>query len=371
MCYKHHDFKKINWTIEADQSKLQDQISALRRRYVEQTKNYQKRTSHWLFVITATALLLGMALAWRIKRVITLQLLRMIEQLKISSIQVASISGRLSGSSHILAESSSEQAAGIEETSSSLEEMTSMAHQNSNNAGQADSLMKETIVVIQQARSDMIELMGSINEISKATEETHKIIKTIDGIAFQTNLLALNAAVEAARAGEAGAGFAVVADEVRNLAIRAAEAANNTSDLIKGTSQKITVGAELMKRTNKGFHAISKSASKVRSLVSKISTASNEQAQGVDQINNTVMEIDKAVQNNAAAAEKSASSSEEMISQAEEMKMMIFELDTLVEGCKSLTKNQKVKTPVEQQELKRITSLSGVPIFSRDVPQSL
>jgi methyl-accepting chemotaxis protein len=178
----------------------------------------------------------------------------------------------------------------------------------------------------------MAELTGSMDEISKASEETQKIVKTIDEIAFQTNLLALNAAVEAARAGEAGAGFAVVADEVRNLAIRAAEAAKSTSDLIEGTSQKIQSGAELVGRTNRGFQAISESASKVGALVAEIAAASNEQAQGVEQINSAVVEMDKVVQNNAATAEESASASEEMIAQAGQMKAMVTELVALAEG---------------------------------------
>jgi len=159
---------------------------------------------------------------------------------------------------------------------------------------------------------------------------TGKIIKTIDEIAFQTNLLALNAAVEAARAGEDGAGFAVVADEVRNLAMRAADAARNTADLIEGTVKKINEGGGLVGTTNEAFTKVAESASKVGELVGEIAAASNEQAEGIGQVNTVVTEMDNIVQRNAANAEESASASEEMSAQAEQMKDFVEELVALV-----------------------------------------
>ena len=158
----------------------------------------------------------------------------------------------------------------------------------------------------------MTELTASVETISKASEETQKIMKTIDEIAFQTNLLALNAAVEAARAGEAGAGFAVVADEVRGLAMRAAEAARNTATLIEGNVRQIKQGAVLVNKTNEAFTLVTASVGKAGELVGEISAASREQAQGIDQINRAVSEMDRVTRQNAASAEESAAAAEEL-----------------------------------------------------------
>ena len=246
--------------------------------------------------------------------------------------QVASASGQVSSGSQQLAEGSSEQAAALQETTSSLEEMTSMTKQNADNAHQANALVNETYKVMDKTTSSMSELTVAMNNISEASEETAKIVKTIDEIAFQTNLLALNAAVEAARAGEAGAGFAVVAEEVRNLAMRAAEAAKNTSHLIETTVTKVKDGAELVSQTADNLTQVSGSTVKVKELVTEIAAASSEQAQGVDQISKAVLGMDSVVQQNAANAEESASASEELSAQAQYMKRVVGDIIALVDG---------------------------------------
>jgi len=246
--------------------------------------------------------------------------------------QFSGVSNQLAEAGQSLADGATFQAASIEETSSSLEEISSMTKQNADNADQADNLMKEVHDVVQEANDTMTELTRSMEEISKASEETSKIIKTIDEIAFQTNLLALNAAVEAARAGEAGAGFAVVADEVRNLAMRAADAAKSTSTLIEGTVRKIQAGSDLVIKTDQAFSKVAKSDARVGELVAEIAAASKEQAEGIEQINRVVFEMDKIIQENTSNAQVSASASITMQTQANDLKKMILTLTALVKG---------------------------------------
>ncbi len=209
--------------------------------------------------------------------------------------------------SQTLSAAASDQASSLEETSSSLEEMASMTKLNAQNTTQANALMSLAGQEIQKANTSMNELTESMKAIASGSEETQKIVKTIDEIAFQTNLLALNAAVEAARAGEAGAGFAVVADEVRNLALRAAEAARNTSGLIEDIARKIQSGEHLMSLTNQAFSQVTSSSTKVVQLMNNVTTASQDQSQGIDQINQAVSQMNKMTQQNAASAETLAS----------------------------------------------------------------
>jgi methyl-accepting chemotaxis protein len=227
-----------------------------------------------------------------------------------------------------------------------------MVKQNAENAVQANRLMEDAKKIVEHSSKSMGNLTSSMHEISVASEDTQKIIKTIDEIAFQTNLLALNAAVEAARAGEAGAGFAVVADEVRNLAMRAADAAKNTAGLIEATVKKVKEGSESVATTNQEFSEIALSVNKSGELVGEIAAASTEQAQGIQQINQAVSEMEKVVQQNSATAEESAAASEEMNAQAEQMKAYVVGLTNIV-GGNGARKNVSRESSVSERSAPR------------------
>ena len=279
-----------------------------------------------LIVMALFSLIAGVIFALRLVKPID----RVVTGITEAANQVGSAALQVSESSQRLAEGASEQAASLEETSSSLEEMSSMAKQSSDNAGQARAMMTEAKGVVEKANGQMAQLTDAIGEITRSSEETGKIIRTIDEIAFQTNLLALNAAVEAARAGEAGAGFAVVADEVRNLALRAAEAAKNTSSLIEKTIKAVKNGNEITIATQSAFRANAEISGKIGQLVDEIATASEEQAHGIGQVSKAVSEMDRVTQQTAASAEESASASEELNAQAQQMRGYIEELAAVV-----------------------------------------
>ncbi len=305
------------------------------------------RLGYIILIVGLVTVALGVGLIILVANSITKPLDRSIDGLARGAKEVASVAGQVSYSSQTLAQGTSQQAASLGETSSSMEEMNAMTRKNADNAGEADGLSKEANRVVEQAGQAMGELTTSIEEITRAGEETGKIIKTIDEIAFQTNLLALNAAVEAARAGEAGAGFAVVADEVRNLAMRAAEAAKNTADLIEGTIAKTKHGSQLVAKTNQAFSQVAESAVKVGELISEIAAASADQAQGFDQVNKAMTEMDEVTQQNAANAEESAAASEELSAQSEQMQGFVDDLVVIV-GTRSKDQNRKPKAAEKQ-----------------------
>ena len=283
-------------------------------------------------VLGACALVFGLLLGYLVTRGITKSLRHVIDGLSSGADQLASAAGQISSSSQQLAEGASQQAAAVEETSSSLEILSSMISKNARNASSANSSMAGTNHVVDECKLSMAELTGSMQEISDASEEIRKIIKTIDEIAFQTNLLALNAAVEAARAGEAGAGFAVVAEEVRNLAMRASGAAQSTAALIDGTVKKVQAGSDTVTKATQGFLRVADGSRGIFELIGEIAAASSEQSQGIEQINRSVSEMDRVIQHNASSAEESASASTQLNAQAEQLQLYIGDLAEMIGG---------------------------------------
>ncbi len=244
--------------------------------------------------------------------------------------QITQASHSISQGANSLSENSISQAAAIEQTSSSLEEISSMAHMTTDNAGKANGLAASSSKAAETGSESIQQMTAAMEGIQKSSQEISNVIKIIDEIAFQTNLLALNAAVEAARAGEAGKGFAVVAEEVRNLAMRSAEAAKGTAQMIEESVRSAQNGVKSVSEVSEAFGNVTDATVQVNDLIAEIYTASNEQTGGIEQINIAMSQIDNSTQSIAANAEQDAASAEQLKEQinyvhnvADDLKAMI------------------------------------------------
>jgi methyl-accepting chemotaxis protein len=344
----HQEQNRIQQSITKTKNALNASCTELGKKSMERLNDQTRFSMTLIFGFILAALVIGIGYAALSTRSIVGRIKKVITGIADGAEQVATEASQVSISSQELAEGASEQAASLEETSSSLEEMSSMTKQNAEHAHKAREMMNESSVALDKVDRHMNDMAESIEQINASSEETVKIVKTIDEIAFQTNLLALNAAVEAARAGEAGAGFAVVADEVRNLAMRASEAAKNTSDLIEKTIHTVRSGKEITLMTKDAFVENMEIAKKVAGLVDEIAEASGEQADGIEQVNKAVNEMDKVIQQNAAGAEESAGSAQQMNRQAEHLEQYVNELASIVGSVHRRAGLQKEKTALSE-----------------------
>ncbi|HFD87803.1 MAG TPA: hypothetical protein ENJ35_09035 [Gammaproteobacteria bacterium] len=246
-----------------------------------------------------------------------------VRDVRCGSDKITSISTKISRNNHSLATRTEEQANSLETTSSSMEEIASAARQNADNATSANKLAQTMIKQADAGDHSIIATIDAVEDISNRSQQIEDIVGMIDEIAFQTNLLALNASVEAARAGEQGKGFSVVAGEVRNLAERSAKAANEVKTLIADTRETVGRGVSLASASGEALTAIIESVHQVSNLIQEITTASSEQAAGINEINSALSQIDSTTQENSALVEETASASAELVNQAKSLQQLM------------------------------------------------
>jgi len=300
----------------------------------------------WGMAIAAGVLsIVALGISFVMARSLARPIQHAIDALSAGTAQTTDAARHVSTASQMLAEGASTQAASVEETSASLEELSAMTHRNAESSQNANAMAKKARDAAERGVKDMQAMAIAMSAIKASSDDISKIIKTIDEIAFQTNILALNAAVEAARAGEAGMGFAVVANEVRTLAQRSAEAARETSAKIEGSIGRTAQGVEISAKVASALEEIVGRSREVDTLVAEIAGASREQSTGIAQINTAMGQMDKVIQSNAASAQESAAAAQELDAQAKSMNRTVQQLQELVGGSTASASQPSVSKP--------------------------
>jgi hypothetical protein len=300
--------------------------------YVDDVEHDLHQMAWVLFGASGLACVLAVSLTVGVVRSITRPIHSIVEGLANASNQVNAGSAQVAQVSQSLARDASAQAASLQETSASSQQISSMARSNVENSEGSSRYMLKTSEAVANANRRIVEMTGSMNEIKTSSDKISKIIRVIDEIAFQTNILALNAAVEAARAGEAGLGFAVVADEVRNLAQRCAQAARDTATLIEDSIGRTKDGVAKLQQVAQSIGDITGSSTEVSRLVGDVHSGSKEQALGIEQITKALTHMEGLTQRAAASAEESAAASQELSAQSTTLRSCVRQLEVLITG---------------------------------------
>jgi methyl-accepting chemotaxis protein len=306
-----------------------------------------------LLVINGVALLLAAGIWYWIASRLARQITHVAKELKTTASQTSCMVRQMSEVSQSLAQGATEQAASLAATARTTREMAGATSHTAETATKAADLSSAAQTAAERGNDSMKQMSDAITKIRDSAEETARIIKEIDAIAFQTNLLALNAAVEAARAGETGKGFAVVAGEVRNLAMRSAQAAKSTAEMIQKSVDSAKSGMDISMKVAKMLEEIAASNTNVNSLIHEMATASKNQAQEIGQIEKAVTQSDTVTQSNAAAAEENASAAEQINQEATRLRGIVDELMTIAQGSGSIEDStQDMLSPVAKKPVR-------------------
>lgn len=304
-------------------------------RFVNDAESTSVKINKIVFLVIGAGLIVGLSSGAFFAVSLVKSIAGVSTSLAKEAVEVSQAAGQISSSSQSLSQVASEQAASLEETVATMEELSSMVKMNTENAKQAAALASSTRDVAVKGESEIRTLIESIQSIAHDSKKIAEITSVIDDIAFQTNLLALNASVEAARAGEQGKGFAVVADAVRSLAHRSAESAKNIAALINGSVEKISLGSHQAEQSGVVLAEVVSAVKKVADLNGEISAASAEQTQGILQIGKAMNQLDQVTQQNAAASEQSAAAAAQLTAQSDSLLGSVEILNKVVKGQRS------------------------------------